>query len=356
MIDNSATEDKKNARACHPSILLSNIQQKGEPLIIVTGGAGFIGSNIVKALNEAGEDKILIVDHLGQGEKWKNLIELNFLDYEHKDDFLTMLERGLFDQGVRAVIHMGACSSTTEQDADYLMANNYEYSRSLAKRYAGNSRVRFIYASSAATYGDGSRGYSDEHESIPRLQPLNMYGYSKHAFELWALKTGFIDRAVGLKYFNVFGPNEYHKGDMRSVAVRAYFQVKTADKVKLFKSYDPNYKDGEQRRDFIYVKDAVNVTLFFLAKFEANGIFNVGTGIPRNFNDLASAVFSALGKSRNVEYVDMPKGLEKRYQYYTCAQTDKLRAAGFTEQFHTLEEAVRDYIVNHLERDPRWEV
>jgi len=251
---------------------------------------------------------------------------------------------------------MGACSSTTEQDADYLMANNYEYSRSLAKRYAGNSRVRFIYASSAATYGDGSRGYSDEHESIPRLQPLNMYGYSKHAFDLWALKTGFINRSVGLKYFNVFGPNEYHKGDMRSVAVRAYFQAKTADKVKLFKSYDPNYKDGEQCRDFIYVKDAVNVTLFFLAKSEANGIFNVGTGIPRNFNDLASAVFSALGKSRNVEYIDMPKGLEKRYQYYTCAQTDKLRAAGFTEQFHTLEEAVRDYIVNHLERDPRWEV
>ncbi len=330
-------------------------QWKGRHLIIVTGGAGFIGSNIIKALNEAGEDRILVVDHLGQGEKWKNLLDLSFTDYEHKDDFLTMLDRGLFDHGINAIIHMGACSSTTEKDADYLMANNYEYSRSLAKRYGGNIGVRFIYASSAATYGDGSRGYSDEHDAVPLLRPLNMYGYSKHLFDLWAMKTGFINRAVGLKYFNVFGPNEYHKGDMRSVAIRAYFQVRMLDKVKLFKSYRVDYQDGEQCRDFIYVKDAVKATLHFLEKPDVNGIFNVGTGRPRNFNDLASAVFSALGKAEHVEYIDMPEGLDKRYQYYTCAQTDKLRSAGFPDEFFRLEDAVRDYVLNYLEQDSRAE-
>ena len=324
-------------------------------MIIVTGGAGFIGSNIVRALNEAGEDRILIVDHLGRSEKWRNLLNLSFADYERKDDFLSMLERGIFDHGIRAVIHMGACSSTTEQDADYLMANNYEYSRSVATRYGGAPGVRFIYASSAATYGDGSRGYSDDHNAISLLQPLNMYGYSKHLFDLWAIKTGFINRAVGLKYFNVFGPNEYHKGDMRSVAIRAYFQARALGKVKLFKSYRVDYKDGEQRRDFIYVKDAVKATLHFLEKPDANGIFNVGTGIPRNFNDLASAVFSALDKAAHIEYIDMPEGLDKRYQYYTCAETHKLRSAGFRYEFLRLEDAVRDYVVNYLEQDPRWE-
>jgi ADP-L-glycero-D-manno-heptose 6-epimerase len=324
-------------------------------LIIVTGGAGFIGSNIVKALNDAGEDKILVVDHLGEGEKWKNLLELSFVDYEHKDDFLIMLERGLFDHGISAVIHMGACSSTTEQNADYLIANNYQYSRSLAQRYAGNTGVRFIYASSAATYGDGSRGYSDAHDALSLLRPLNMYGYSKHLFDLWALRTGFLKKAVGLKYFNVFGPNEYHKGDMRSVVIRSFFQARTLDKVKLFKSYRVDYKDGEQCRDFIYVKDAVKVTLHFLERPDANGIFNVGTGIPRNFNDLASAVFSAIGKSENIEYIDMPEGLEKRYQYYTCAQVEKLRAAGFSDKFATLEDAVQDYVAHYLEQDARGE-
>ncbi len=324
-------------------------------MIIVTGGAGFIGSNIVKGLNEAGEDRILVVDHLGQSEKWKNLLDLSFVDYEHKDDFLIMLERGLFDQGVDAVIHVGACSSTTEQNADYLMANNYQYTRSLATRYGGSPGVRFIYASSAATYGDGSQGYSDAHDGLASLRPLNMYGYSKQLFDLWALHTGFIKRAVGLKYFNVFGPNEYHKGDMRSVAIRSFFQAKKLDKVKLFKSYRVDYKDGEQCRDFIYVKDAVKATLCFLEKRDANGIFNVGTGIPRNFNDLASAVFSALGKTENIEYIDMPEGLEKRYQYYTCAEVEKLRAAGFSDEFATLEDAVQDYIANYLEKDPRGE-
>jgi ADP-L-glycero-D-manno-heptose 6-epimerase len=320
-------------------------------LIIVTGGAGFIGSNIVKALNEAGEEEILIVDRLGKADKWKNLLDLKFVDYEHKDDFIIKLERGMFDHGIWAVFHMGACSSTTEKDADYLMDNNYHFSRRLATRYFGKAGIRFIYASSAATYGDGSQGYLDEHESTPMLRPLNMYGYSKQAFDLWALKTGFLKNAVGLKYFNVFGPNEYHKADMRSVAIRAYFQAKSTGKVKLFKSSRPEYKHGEQVRDFIYVKDAVKITLHFLERPDMNGLFNAGTGAPRNFNHLATSVFSALGKEANIEYIDMPEGLEKKYQYYTCAQPDKLTAAGFNKQFTSLEDGVRDYVVNYLEKD-----
>jgi ADP-L-glycero-D-manno-heptose 6-epimerase len=324
-------------------------------VIIVTGGAGFIGSNIVKALNEAGEDRILIVDHLGTTDKWKNLLGLKFLDFEHKDVFIENLENGLFDHGVRAVIHMGACSSTTEQDADYLAENNYQYTMRLADRLVDMEIPRFIYASSAATYGDGAQGYSDEHATTETLRPLNMYGYSKQMFDLWALRTGFLDRTVGLKYFNVFGPNEYHKADMRSVAIRAYYQAKREGKIRLFKSYKPKYKDGEQQRDFIYVKDAVKVTLFFLDKREINGLFNVGTSHPRTFLDLAKGVFAALGKEPRIEYIDMPEGLEKRYQYHTCADLTKLRAAGFRDEFVSLEEAVRDYVMEHLEKDSRSE-
>jgi ADP-L-glycero-D-manno-heptose 6-epimerase len=320
-------------------------------VIIVTGGAGFIGSNIVKGLNEAGEEQILIVDRLGRTDKWQNLRDLRFLDYEHKDSFIEKLEHGMFDRGVRAVIHMGACSSTTERDADYLMDNNYAYSRRLATRFAANPEVRFIYASSAATYGDGSLGYSDEHRDTPTLRPLNMYGYTKQLFDLWALRTGFMSRAVGIKFFNVFGPKEYHKADMRSVAIRAYFQIQKTGKVRLFKSYRPDYRDGEQRRDFIYVKDAVKVTLFFLEHPLANGLFNAGTSIPRNFNDLARAVFSALSREPNIEYVPMPDGLEQRYQYHTAATPEKLRAAGFKSGFMSLEDAVHDYVVNYLEKE-----
>ncbi len=324
-------------------------------MIVVTGGAGFIGSNIVKGLNEAGEDKILVVDRLGTADKWKNFVGLDFLDYEHKDDFEAKLDRGLFDNGVRAVFHLGACSSTTERDADYLMSNNYQFSKKLATRFGAVDGLRFIYASSAATYGDGSDGYSDDHQGMAALRPLNMYGYSKQAFDLWALKTGFIRKSVGLKYFNVFGPNEYHKGDMRSVAIRAYFQAKQSGRVKLFKSYRPEYGDGEQRRDFIYVKDAVAISLHFLERPEVNGIFNAGTGIPRTFKNLALAVFSALDMEPNIQFIDMPDGLEKRYQYYTCADTAKLRAGGFEREFLSLEESVKDYVTAFLERDSRSE-
>lgn len=314
-----------------------------------------MGSNLVKALNDRGEEEILIVDHLGRSDKWKNLVDLRYHDYEPKDDFLAKVEKGQFDRGVQAVFHLGACSSTTERDADYLMANNYAYSRRLAARLAGKDGLRFIYASSAATYGDGSSGYSDQHEAVRDLRPLNMYGYSKQLFDEWALKTGIINSAVGLKYFNVFGPNEYHKGDMRSVVIRAYHQVKETGRVKLFKSFKPEYKHGEQCRDFIYVKDAVETTLHFLERPEQNGIFNVGTGNPRTFNDLAAALFSALDTEPLIEYIDMPEGLEKRYQYYTCADLKKLRASGFARDFLPLEDAVQDYVQNYLCRDPRGE-
>jgi len=317
-------------------------------VIIVTGGAGFIGSNLIRALNDAGEDRILVVDRLGQSDKWKNLLGLSFRDYEHKDHFLQKLEQGIFDHGVWAVFHFGACSSTTEKDADYLMDNNFRFSTRLAMRFAARKGVRFIYASSAATYGDGSMGYSDDETALDSLCPLNIYGYSKHFFDIWSLRSGFLKHAVGLKFFNVFGPNEYHKADMRSVAIRAYFQARDSGLVRLFKSYRSDFHHGDQCRDFIYVKDAVKIALHFLERPDLNGIYNAGTGLPRTFNELALAVFSALEMRPSIEYVDMPEGLEKRYQYHTCAEMDNLKGADFKGEFLSLEQSVRDYVVNYL--------
>jgi ADP-L-glycero-D-manno-heptose 6-epimerase len=318
--------------------------------IIVTGGAGFIGANVVKRLNELGEDKIFIVDNLSISEKWKNLVDLSFEDYIHKDRFIDELKKDKFKLSVKAIIHLGARSSTTEKDVDFLMENNYEYTKELAK-WSIKRNVRFIYASSAATYGDGSIGFSDNHYLIPKLRPLNAYGYSKQIFDLWALKKGFLDKIVGLKYFNVFGPRENHKGDMRSMVLKAYEQIKRDGKIRLFKSYNPKYKDGEQLRDFIYIKDAVEMTLFFLEHPKLNGIFNVGTGIPRSWNDLAKAVFSALGTNPKIEYVDMPNEIRDKYQYFTKAEMEKIRKSGYTKPTLSLEEAVKDYILNYLEKN-----
>ena len=318
--------------------------------IVVTGGAGFIGSNVVKSLNELGEDKIFIVDNLDKSEKWKNLVTLNFEDYIHKDIFLDEIKKGSFDGSVKAIIHLGARSSTTEQDVDFLMKNNYEYTKELAK-WSIKNNVRFIYASSAATYGDGSKGFSDAHETIPKLKPLNAYGFSKQIFDLWALKNKILDKIVGLKYFNVYGPGEYHKGDMRSMVLKAYEQIKRDGKIRLFKSYKPEYKDGEQLRDFIYVKDAVDMTLFFLEKPELNGIFNIGTGQPRSWNDLARAVFSSLKMELNIEYIDMPEEIKDKYQYFTRAEMKKIKDAGYEKPLTSLEEAVKDYILNYLEKN-----
>ncbi|MBN1299840.1 MAG: ADP-glyceromanno-heptose 6-epimerase [Melioribacteraceae bacterium] len=316
-------------------------------MIVVTGGAGFIGSAIVWRLNQLGEQEIVIVDELGRDEKWKNLSGLKFIDIYHKQEFIQLIIEDAVPFDIDVVIHMGACSSTTEHDADYLLQNNYHYSQDLAK-YCITHKARFIYASSAATYGDGSNGYFDDHQSMQGLRPLNMYGYSKHLFDLWLHKTGMIEEVVGLKYFNVYGPNEYHKGEMRSVVHKAYEQIRDTGKVKLFKSYKDKYKDGEQVRDFIYIKDAVEMTLFFLNNRNKNGIYNVGTGNARTWNDLVSAVFNALNKNVNVEFIEMPEDVRGKYQYHTEANLNKLRNAGYEKEITSLEDGIEDYIKNYL--------
>ncbi len=314
--------------------------------IIVTGGAGFIGSNVVEALNQRGEDRILIVDHIREGIKWKNLIGLKFLDYIDKNEFLELLEKSYFKE-VSAIIHLGACSDTTVKNFHYLYQTNYLYSKKLALFSLENGIV-FIYASSAATYGDGSLGFSDKEDLIPKLKPLNPYGFSKQLFDLWLYHNNLLNKVVGLKYFNVFGEREFHKGDMRSVVLKAYEQIKKDGKVRLFKSYHPDYKDGEQLRDFIYVKDAVEITLFFLENPQIKGIFNVGTGKARSFKDLVLAVFSALNIPPNIEFIEMPESIRNQYQYFTQADVTKLKKVGYNKPIHDLETAVKSY-VNWLE-------
>jgi len=315
-------------------------------LIIVTGGAGFIGSAFVWKLNSEGIDDIIIVDKLGASEKWRNLVNRHFLDYIHKDKFLKILCENRLTN-ISAIIHMGACSSTTERDADYLMENNYGYSKALAE-WACKNNVRFIYASSAATYGDGSRTFSDDDATTATLQPLNMYGYSKHLFDLWALRNRLSGKITGIKFFNVFGPNEYHKGDMVSVVFKAFHQIVETGRVKLFKSYRNEYRDGEQMRDFVYVLDCVNIMWWFLQHPEATGIFNLGSGTARTWNDLAKAVFSALGRKTLIEYIEMPESIRDRYQYFSEARMEKLASAGCSLKFRSLEDAVHDYVVNYL--------
>ena len=322
-------------------------------MIIVTGGAGLIGSAIVQQLNERGREDILIVDHLGHTDKWRNLAPLRFMDYLEKDVFEHMLDAGSLagrlpgHRGLDAVIHLGACSATTEPDATYLIKNNFEYSRKLALA-ALTDDARFIYASSAATYGDGENGFADNDHQLPLLRPMNMYGYSKQLFDLWALRQGLLNSIVGIKYFNVYGPNEQHKGEMRSLVLKAYEQISATGTLRLFKSHRPEYGDGEQLRDFVYVKDAAEMTLHFLQATDANGIFNVGGGTTVSWNRLAGAVFSAMGKTINIDYIDMPESIRDTYQYLTCAETSKIQAAGFTNPVLSVEEAVSDYIRNYL--------
>ena len=319
-------------------------------MIIVTGGAGFIGSALIAELNRRQISDILVVDELGSDQKWKNLRNLSFADYVEKDDFLEMVIEDKLDSPVDVVSHLGACSDTTETNASYLVKNNYKYSKLLAQ-WATDADIRFIYASSAATYGDGSAGFSDDEDKIKFLRPLNMYGYSKHMFDMWARRAGLLSKIVGLKYFNVFGPNEYHKGDMMSFVVKAFEQIRTTGKVRLFKSYQPEYADGEQVRDFLYVKDAVNMTLFFFDNPYINGIFNIGTGETRTWNDLVIAVFVGMGRKPNIEYIEMPASIRNQYQYFTQADLSKVRRAGYSKQTTPLEDAIRDYIQNYLEKD-----
>lgn len=326
--------------------------------IIVTGGAGFIGSNCVAALNARGEDEIIVVDHLGTSEKWRNLRGLRFEDYIEKDAFTAALETGKLPEA-RAILHLGACSATTERDASYLVQNNYRFTRRLTE-WALATGARMVLASSAATYGDGAQGYSDDDVTTPSLRPLNMYGHSKHMFDLWALKHGLYqtpptadapERGIaGLKFFNVYGPGEAHKGDMRSVVHKAHRQILDTGEVALFKSHRPDYKDGEQLRDFVYVKDAVEVMLFFMDHPEKRGLFNCGTGQARTWVDLMRALFTAMDREPNIRFIDMPGHLRGKYQYYTQADPAKLRAAGYGREFMSVEDGVRDY-VTHLDAE-----
>ncbi len=315
-------------------------------MIVITGAAGFIGSALVWRLNQLGKNNIIIVDELGKDEKWKNLVALDFEDFINKDIFIEKIESGL-NFKIDAIIHMGANSSTTEKDADHLLNNNFEYTKKLAL-YCINKNIHFIYASSAATYGDGNLGFDDNNELCKKLYPLNMYGYSKNLFDVWALKKNMLDKIAGIKYFNVFGPNEYHKGDMRSVVNKAFKQIQETGKVKLFKSRNKDYKDGEQKRDFIYIKDAVDMTLHFLDHKDKNGLFNVGSGKARTWNDLVTALFNAMGKPVNIEYIDLPDHLADKYQYFTEANLDKIKKAGYTQKLSSLEEGVTDYVKNYL--------
>jgi ADP-L-glycero-D-manno-heptose 6-epimerase len=319
-------------------------------MIVVTGGAGFIGSAIVWGLNRKGVDDILVVDVLESDEKWKNLANLRFADYLDRDDFIFNLVEGGLDDSVDGIMHMGSCSSTTESDTGYLMRNNYDYSRRLAQ-WCLEHEKRYVYASSAATYGDGGKGFSDDHKGIPDLRPLNMYGYSKQLMDLWALRTGAADTIAGIKYFNVYGPNEYHKDDMRSVVHKAFGKIMETGKMQLFRSHRPDFEDGKQLRDFVYVKDAVDMTLFLYDRPDVNGIFNVGTGEARSFHDLVAAVFTATGKEKDIEYIDMPESIRDKYQYFTQAEMDKLRAAGYDKGITSLEDGVGDYVKSYILKD-----
>lgn len=317
-------------------------------LIIVTGAAGLIGSAIAWALNRRGQENLLLVDQLDISDKWRHLTPLRFTDYMEASDFMQRLTTSPDHFGpVHSVFHLGACSSTTERDGAYLIRNNFEYTKNLCAWTLGR-RARFVYASSAATYGDGSQGMDDQNDNLAALRPLNMYGYSKHLFDLYAQRHGFLRQIIGLKYFNVFGPNEDHKGEMRSVVAKAYEQILTTGRLSLFKSYHPSYAHGHQKRDFLYVKDAADITLHLADRPLAGGLFNVGSGVAHTWLELAEAVFSSLGRDPQIDFVDMPEALRGKYQYYTCADISKLRATGYQKAITPLNEAVRDYVINYL--------
>ena len=319
-------------------------------MIIVTGGAGLIGSNFIWELNRRGMDDILVVDNLASTEKWKNLSHLRYSNYMHRDRFLEQLRSGQKLEGVEAVIHMGACSSTTERNADFLMENNFHYTVEvcLAALEAG---ARFVNASSASTYGDGELGFSDDLELMPKLKPLNMYGYSKQLFDLWCQRHKLLDEVVNLKFFNVYGPNEYHKGSMMSMVCRAVPQVQELGKIRLFKSDNPKYGDGESLRDFVYSKDVAALMYWFMETPSVNGIFNVGAGKARTWNDLARAVFAAMDRETDIEYFDMPEHLKGKYQYFTEADMSWMERRNCPVKFHSLEEGVDDYVRNYLTQD-----
>lgn len=314
-------------------------------MIIVTGGAGFIGSCIVRELNNMGYEDIIIVDNIQKTEKWKNMRNKRYLEYISRNDFLNRLPE--FAGKVSHVIHMGACSATTELDFDFLYKNNFEYTKTLWK-FCTENQCSFIYASSAATYGAGEFGFDDKMD-IKKLLPLNGYGYSKQLFDLWVEKQTLAPKQhVGFKFFNVYGPNEYYKGSMASVIFHSFNKISETGEMGIFKSYKEGYEDGKQLRDFVYVKDLCKVVHFMIDHPEVSGLFNLGTGTARSFYDLVAATFDAMGVKRNITFVEMPESLRPKYQYFTQAKMDKLREAGYKEDFYSLEEGAKDYVQNYL--------
>lgn len=320
--------------------------------ILVTGGAGLIGSALIWRLNQLGCERILVSDHLNSGEKWKNLVPLKYDDYISGDDLWGRIAEGgsAADFGdIDLVLHMGACSATTEKDSDYLMRNNYQYSQDLCL-FALERGAKFVYASSAATYGDGVNGMDDAGPLDP-LRPLNMYGYSKHLFDKWAAKEGLLDKIIGLKFFNVFGPNESHKGEMRSVVNKAFHQIRETGRVSLFKSHHPDYEDGRQMRDFLYVKDCVEMALHLASSPLAGGLYNLGSGKAQTWMDLVEAIFAALDMEPHIDFVDMPEHLRGKYQYFTEANVSRLEKTGYTAGTRPLADSVSDYVRNYLVED-----
>lgn len=323
-------------------------------MILVTGAAGFIGSVIVRELNAQGCFDLLLCDHFGEGEKWRNLRNFKYQSFVQVEDLFS---HPIWDKkgGVSAIYHMGACSDTTELDMDYLYENNTEFSNVLLS-VAAQKNIPIVYASSAATYGAGEQGYSDDHKGVARLKPLNKYGYSKQLTDEWILKQTKKPKVwFGVKFFNVFGPNEYHKGKMSSVVYQSYNQIKEVGSVKLFKSHRPDYKDGEQLRDFVYVKDVVRAMIELIdagkKKPSLSGIYNLGTGEARSFHDLVKATFKAMSVPAKIQFIDMPKELQGQYQYYTQAEMVKLKKALPKFKFRKLEDAVSDYVKEHLMQD-----
>ena len=317
-------------------------------MIVLTGAAGFIGTNTLIALNVQGKDDILVVDNISVTAKWKNLVGRSFRQYINKNALWDWLDKGNFEN-IEAIIHLGACSDTMERDFDYLTQNNIMYSQRLWQ-FCTQKRIPFIYASSAATYGDGSNGFSDDHENTFQYRPINRYGYSKHLFDLWALKQNKTpSRWYGLKFFNVYGPYENHKGRMASVAHFTIPQVYKEGKIRLFKSYRPDYDDGEQKRDFVYVQDAVDMVIYLLNTSVPNGLYNAGCGKAQTFNQLADAIFQTMGKKVNIEYFDMPEGLNESYQYFTEARMKKFRAVNSDYRPNTLHEGIAKYVNWYLE-------
>ncbi len=317
-------------------------------MIVITGGAGFIGSALVWKLNELSRKDLIIVDqNAKKSPKWNNIKNHSFDTYLESDEFIGRLEKKEFNGKIKAIFHMGACSDTTEMNKDFLRKNNSGYSERITG-WAIQNKVYLCYASSAATYGDGSLGFSDDDALTPRLKPLNPYGQSKLDFDRWVLRNGYEKSITGFRFFNVYGPNEYHKGHMRSMIHKGFDQIRENGKIRLFKSYKKEYADGGQQRDFVYLKDAVDTMAWFYQNPQWKGIYNLGTGKAQSWNELADALFKACGKQKNIEYIEMPKNIKSRYQYFTQANMSKFGKTGCPVKFKDLEEGAKDYVQNYL--------